>query len=215
MSNSTPLIQFSNVCLRLENEQRLSNISFHIDRGECVHLTGANGCGKTLVLELLAGLRKPTSGEIFVAGDSINQLNTVELRLLRRSMGLMLDGMNLLENQSILDNLLLATALSNESPWLAKKRALIALEKCGVKNVAYKKPCALSAGQRQLVMLARAVVNRPVCIIADEPFIHLDDNNAQTLMDLFGIFVHAGVSVIIASHHLLPLKNTSVRTIQL
>lgn len=215
MTNSTPLIQFSDVSLTLENEPRLSNVSFHIHRGECIHLTGPNGCGKSLVLELLAGLRKPTSGEIFVAGDCINHFNTTELRLLRRSMGLMLDGMVLLDDHTVIDNLLLSTAISSESPWTAKKRALMALEKCGVSQIANKKPMALSAGQRQLVMLARAIINRPVCIVADEPVAHLDDMNAQILMDLFGVFVHAGVSVLIASHHLLPPKNTTVRTITL
>ena len=215
MYSEPPLFEFRQVGVSIDDVVRLENLSFSAFRGEFVLLHGATGSGKTLVLEMLSGLRKPTEGEVIVAGDRINDYNELERRSLRRSMGLLMQGGLLLEARSVLENVLLPAVVAEESFREARARARIALEKCGLAALADLRPHELSAGQRQLAMLARAVVNRPALILADEPAAQLDDRNAQTLIDLLGMFAQAGVTVFLASHRIPRPRNVKVRVIEL
>ena len=121
----------------------------------------------------------------------------------------------LLDDRSVLENVLIPAVVAEESFREARARARIALEKCGLAALADLRPHELSAGQRQLAMLARAVVNRPALILADEPAAHLDDRNAQTLIDLLGMFAQAGVTVFLASHRIPRPRHVKVRVIEL
>ena len=215
MYSEPPLFEFRQVGVSIDDVVRLENLSFSAFRGEFVLLHGATGSGKTLVLEMLSGLRKPTEGEVIVAGDRINDYNELERRSLRRSMGLLMQGGLLLEDRSVLENALIPAVVAEESFREARARARIALEKCGLAALADLRPHELSAGQRQLAMLARAVVNRPALILADEPAAQLDDRNAQTLIDLLGMFAQAGVTVFLASHRIPRPRNVKVRVIEL
>ena len=215
MYSEPPLFEFRQVGVSIDDVVRLENLSFSAFRGEFVLLHGATGSGKTLVLEMLSGLRKPTEGEVIVAGDRINDYNELERRSLRRSMGLLMQGGLLLEDRSVLENVLIPAVVAEESFREARARARIALEKCGLAAHADLRPHELSAGQRQLAMLARAVVNRPALILADEPAAQLDDRNAQTLIDLLGMFAQAGVTVFLASHRIPRPRNVKVRVIEL
>lgn len=215
MYSEPPLFEFRQVGVSIDDVVRLENLSFSAFRGEFVLLHGATGSGKTLVLEMLSGLRKPTEGEVIVAGDRINDYNELERRSLRRSMGLLMQGGLLLEDRSVLENVLIPAVVAEESFREARTRARIALEKCGLAALADLRPHELSAGQRQLAMLARAVVNRPALILADEPAAQLDDRNAQTLIDLLGMFAQAGVTVFLASHRIPRPRNVKVRVIEL
>lgn len=215
MHSEPPLFEFRQVGVSIDDVVRLENLSFSAFRGEFVLLHGATGSGKTLVLEMLSGLRKPTEGEVIVAGDRINDYNELERRSLRRSMGLLMQGGLLLEDRSVLENVLIPAVVAEESFREARARARIALEKCGLAALADLRPHELSAGQRQLAMLARAVVNRPALILADEPAAQLDDRNAQTLIDLLGMFAQAGVTVFLASHRIPRPRNVKVRVIEL
>lgn len=215
MYSEPPLFEFRQVGVSIDDVVRLENLSFSAFRGEFVLLHGATGSGKTLVLEMLSGLRKPTEGEVVVAGDRINDYNELERRSLRRSMGLLMQGGLLLEDRSVLENVLIPAVVAEESFREARARARIALEKCGLAALADLRPHELSAGQRQLAMLARAVVNRPALILADEPAAQLDDRNAQTLIDLLGMFAQAGVTVFLASHRIPRPRNVKVRVIEL
>ena len=214
MYSEPPLFEFRQVGVSIDDVVRLENLSFSAFRGEFVLLHGATGSGKTLVLEMLSGLRKPTEGEVIVAGDRINDYNELERRSLRRSMGLLMQGGLLLEDRSVLENVLIPAVVAEESFREARARARIALEKCGLAALADLRPHELSAGQRQLAMLARAVVNRPALILADEPAAQLDDRNAQTLIDLLGMFAQAGVTVFLASHRIPRPRNVKVRVIE-
>lgn len=215
MYSEPPLFEFRQVGVSIDDVVRLENLSFSAFRGEFVLLHGATGSGRTLVLEMLSGLRKPTEGEVIVAGDRINDYNELERRSLRRSMGLLMQGGLLLEDRSVLENVLIPAVVAEESFREARARARIALEKCGLAALADLRPHELSAGQRQLAMLARAVVNRPALILADEPAAQLDDRNAQTLIDLLGMFAQAGVTVFLASHRIPRPRNVKVRVIEL
>lgn len=215
MYSEPPLFEFRQVGVSIDDVVRLENLSFSAFRGEFVLLHGATGSGKTLVLEMLSGLRKPTEGEVIVAGDRINDYNELERRSLRRSMGLLMQGGLLLEDRSVLENVLIPAVVAEESFREARARARIALEKCGLAALADLRPHELSAGQRQLAMLARAVVNRPALILADEPAAQLDDRNAQTLIDLLGMFAQAGVTVFLTSHRIPRPRSVKVRVIEL
>lgn len=215
MYSEPPLFEFRQVGVSIDDVVRLENLSFSAFRGEFVLLHGATGSGKTLVLEMLSGLRKPSEGEVIVAGDRINDYNELERRSLRRSMGLLMQGGLLLEDRSVLENVLIPAVVAEESFREARARARIALEKCGLAALADLRPHELSAGQRQLAMLARAVVNRPALILADEPAAQLDDRNAQTLIDLLGMFAQASVTVFLASHRIPRPRNVKVRVIEL
>lgn len=185
----------------------LNRLSLRVSRGEFVLLHGATGCGKSTVLRLLAGLVRPSAGEVIVAGDRVDLFNAMQRRWLRRSMGLMMQESRLLDDRSVHENVMLPALAAEESFSEARRRALLALEKCGIGDLATLSPAALSAGQRQLVLLARAVVNRPVVILADEPVAHLDQENARTLLELLAAFVRAGVTVVAASHeHIAPVR---------
>lgn len=197
----------------LDGAAAVDRVSLSVGRGEFVVLRGPTGSGKSTVLKLLAGLVQPTAGEVIVAGDRVDAFNEMERRWLRRSMGLMMQEGRLLEDRTIHENVMLPALAAEESYAEARRRALLALEKCGIADLAPALPGRLSAGERQLALLARAVVNRPVVILADEPVAHLDEANAGALLALLSAFARAGVTVVAASHKALPVTDVPMREI--
>lgn len=214
-SPTSPLVELSNVCLSFEeNRKVLNNVSLKIFRGEFVVLHGDTGCGKSSVLRLIAGLLNPTSGAVRVAGEDVQEFNSIQRRWLRRAIGLMLQNSTLLEDRSILENVMLPALAAGASTDDARQAAYAALAHCHIADTAEKMPIDLSSGQRQKVCLARAVVNQPVLILADEPAAHLDANNAQTLINLLGEFASAGVTIIAASHLLVVPNDIPYREVK-
>lgn len=198
-----PLVELSRVSLNFDDLQVLQDVSIKIYRGEFVVLHGSTGCGKSTVLRMIAGLLLPSSGSVRVAGEDVQEFSSLQRRWLRRAIGLMMQDSPLLEDRNILENVMLPALAADYSIEEARRRALSALSRCHMSEWAHAMPIDLSSGQRQQVSLARAVVNEPVLILADEPAAHLDGNNAQTLINLLGEFASAGVTVIVASHLLL------------
>ena len=199
--DGAPLLELRQASVVFDGAAAVDRVSLSVGRGELVVLRGPTGSGKSTVLKLLAGLVSPTAGEVIVAGDRVDAFNETERRWLRRSMGLMMQDARLLEDRSVHENVSLPALAACESYAEARRRASLALEKCGIAQLS---PARLSAGERQLALLARAVVNRPVVILADEPVAHLDDANARSLLALLSAFVRAGVTVIATSHEALP-----------
>ena len=212
---NAPLIELVNASVDLDDERRLVGITFNVTRGEFVCLHGSTGSGKSLSLKLIAGLIRPSAGEVRVAGERINDFTEREKLWMRRSMGIMVQDMQLLEDRTVLENVMLPALASEASFSEARKRAGSALKKCRIEHLARLRPHELSAGQKQLALLARAVVNHPVVILADEPAAHLDAENAPILMDLLGEFSQAGVCVILASHLELMPRSVACRSIHL
>lgn len=211
-----PLLELRSVSVVYDNGYpALTRLNLYVVRGEFVLLHGPTGCGKSTVLRLLAGLVRPSSGEVIVAGDRVDRFNEMQRRWLRRSMGLMLQEGRLLDDRSVHENVMLPALAAEESFDESRRRAMLALEKCGIGELASLSPHALSAGQRQLVLLARAVVNRPVVILADEPVAHLDQDNARTLLELLGAFARAGVTIVAASHERFPAGPVPIREVLL
>ncbi len=211
---NAPLIELMNAGIKFP-ERQIPSISFNVTRGEFVCLLGPTGSGKSLALDLISGLKRPSFGQVFVAGDCINNFNERQMMLVRRTMGIMGQELLLLQNRTILDNVMLPALAAEESYSEAKKRAVRALERCGIADLAQLRPSSLSAGQKQIACLARAIVNQPAVVLADEPCAHLDGNNGQHLMNLLGSVSLWGTSVIVASHLDLFPENVACRRIQL
>ena len=209
-----PLVQLSHVFVEFDQLQVLRDVSVDIYRGEFVVLHGDTGCGKSTVLRLIAGLLNPTRGAVRVAGEDVQEFSTLQRRWLRRAIGLMLQNSPLLEDRTILENVMLPALAADASTDQARQQALAALSRCHMSDWAQNYPIDLSSGQRQQVSLARAVVNQPVLILADEPAAHLDANNAQTVINLLGEFASAGVTVIVASHLLLAPRGIDYREVK-
>lgn len=215
MPDKAPLLELKNVSVSYGELNVINSLNLRVNRGEFVVIHGSTGCGKSTILHLIAGLVRPSSGEVIVAGDRVDQFSDAQCRWLRRAIGLMMQEGLLLEDRTLVENVMLPAIAANESMTEAHRRAMLALSKCGIAEFADQFPGALSAGQCQLACLARAVVNKPVLILADEPVAHLDDSNTKTLIDLLATFSAAGVTVILATHHHLAPEGCRYREITL
>jgi cell division transport system ATP-binding protein len=197
-----PLVSFDQVT-RLYDGGRaaLTDATFTLNRGEFVLLTGPSGAGKSTVVRLICGLEVPTSGQVMVAGEDIARMPRRALPFLRRSLGVVLQDLMLLDDRSVLDNVALPVLAAGLSHADALERAQAALARVALEPAAGRvRPDALSGGEQQRVALARAIVNRPALVLADEPTAHLDEPGASHLLELLEQFVVAGVTVMMATH---------------
>ena len=197
-----PLVSFDRVTKRYDGDRAaLTDATFTLNRGEFVLLTGPSGAGKSTVVRLVCGLEIPTSGQVMVAGEDIARMSGRALPFLRRSLGVVLQNLLLLNDRSVLDNVALPALAAGLSHTEARQRAQAALARVALEpRVARERPDALSGGEQQRVALARAIVNRPALVLADEPTAHLDETGALHLLQLLEQFVTAGVTVLMATH---------------
>lgn len=178
----------------------LSDVSVSIAKGELIFLAGPSGAGKSTLLNLICAIERPSSGSIQVNGHEISQLKPRSLPYLRRNLGLILQQQRLLLDRSILANVMLPLIVCGESRANAEKRALAALDKVGLLDKARDEPLSLSGGEQQCAAIARAIVNRPQIILADEPTANLDRDSANKIMDMLHTFHSAGVTCVISTH---------------
>jgi len=197
-----PLVTFDRVTKRYDRDRAaLADASFALDRSEFVLLTGPSGAGKSTVLRLICGLEQPSSGQVTVAGEDIARIRRRALPHLRRSLGVVLQNLMLLNDRSVLDNVALPALAAGLSHAAAQERARAALVRVALDPDAERAlPTALSGGEQQRVALARAIVNRPALVLADEPTAHVDDQGAEQLLQLLEQFTIAGVTVLMATH---------------
>ena len=198
---AAPLIVFDRVSKRYGDRTVVDELSFTISRNEFVLLSGPSGAGKTTVIRLIAALEAPTTGIIRVAGESLAHLKRRALPHLRRSIGIVLQNLMLLDDRTVLQNIALPVAAAG-FPWSeARTRATAALHRVGLDDAAARaRPRELSGGAQQRAALARALVNRPALLLVDEPTAHLDRTAATEVMRLLEQFVIAGVTVVMATH---------------
>lgn len=178
----------------------LNDASFSITTGEFVFIAGPSGAGKSTLLRLIAGLEAPDKGRITVNGQHLGDLSQRARPYLRRSVGVILQDTHLLFDRNTIENVLLPLAVVGEDPHLARTRARVALEKVGLIHKEYANPVELSGGEQQRLAIARAIVNRPAILIADEPTANLDRDTARRVMNVFKDFNHAGVTTLVATH---------------
>ena len=184
------------------NVAALRGVDFAVKRGEMVAIMGPSGCGKTTLLNCLSGLDEPTSGEIIIAGTSLKKLSDRQKTAYRaRQMGFIFQNFNLLPVLSAVENVELPMLVSGESGRKARRRALEMLDVVGLGERARHRPAELSGGQQQRVTIARALVNNPAIVWADEPTGNLDGEAAENVMDLLcKLNQEQGQTLVIVTH---------------
>ena len=195
--------------------EALKDVSFEIGDGEMVFITGHSGAGKSTLFRLLAAIEKPTSGSIVVDGQNLAALRRGAIPYLRRKFGLIFQDQKLLFDRSILDNVLLPLAIVGLPVREAIRRARAALDKVGLLERERVRPIALSGSEQQRLAIARAVVNRPSLLLADEPTTNLDSESAGQILDIFHSFHQVGVTLVIATHDVQWTARFSPRVLRL
>jgi cell division transport system ATP-binding protein len=178
----------------------LADISFKVSAGEFVYVAGPSGAGKSTLLKLIGGLEPPSRGSIQVNGQRLENLSARARPYLRRAVGVILQDTRLLYDRSVIDNVLLPLAVTGLAADVSRARARAALEKVGLSAKESASPIELSGGEQQRLAIARAIVNRPAILIADEPTASLDRETARRIMSVFKDFNRVGVTTVIASH---------------
>lgn len=178
----------------------LQNVSLNVDKGELVYLAGPSGAGKSTLLKMIAAIERPTSGRVIVNGQDIGKLKRASVPFLRRNLGLIFQQQRLLNDRSILANAMLPLLVSGASNVQAEQRARAALDKVGLLDRARALPLELSGGEQQRAAIARAIVNRPQIILADEPTANLDRAAADKVLDALHAFHSVGVTCMISTH---------------
>ena len=198
-----------------DGHEALKNVSFEVTAGEMVFLTGHSGAGKSTLFKLLAAIERPTAGSIVINGQNLAALRKSAIPYLRRKLGLIFQDQKLLFDRTVLDNVLLPLSIVGHPARDAPRRAQAALAKVGLPNREKAFPIALSGGEQQRLAIARAVVNRPAIILADEPTANLDAESATEILGIFRAFQQVGVTVLIATHDPLILARLKPRILRL
>jgi cell division transport system ATP-binding protein len=195
------MIRFNQVSKRYPGGyEALKNVSFKIAEGEMVFLTGHSGAGKSTLLNLVAAIERPNSGSVVIKGQNTSTLNSHALPYLRRNLGLIFQDHKLLFDRSVFDNVLLPLQICGFDHRESGKRVRAALDKVGLLKREKANPIALSGGEQQRLCIARAIVNRPSILLADEPTGNLDAESAHDIMNIFNSFHQVGVTLLISSH---------------
>jgi cell division transport system ATP-binding protein len=195
------LISFSSVVKRYPGGQEgLKGVSFTIEPGEFAFVAGHSGAGKSTLLKLIPAIERPSGGAILVNGQNVGAIKRTALPYLRRNLGLVFQDQKLLYDRSVYDNVMLPLAFSELGGREAARRARAALEKVGLLAREKANPIQLSGGEQQRLAIARAVVNRPSVLIADEPTANLDAGSAAAILEIFAAFNQVGVTVLVATH---------------
>ncbi len=209
------IISFSHVAKKYPgNVTALSDVSMEIAEGELVYLAGPSGAGKSTLLKLIAGIERPSGGVLLVSGQDMRKLSRATLPFLRRKLGLILQQHQLLQDRSLLQNVMLPLLVSASSVKEAEQRARVALERVGLGDRAGLLPQALSGGEQQRASIARAIVHRPRIILADEPTANLDRASGKLVIDMLQAFNSAGATCIISTHDERLVQNAD-RVVQL
>ncbi|MBW7903474.1 MAG: ATP-binding cassette domain-containing protein [Rhodocyclaceae bacterium] len=188
----------------------LADVSCEIATGEMVFVAGHSGAGKSTLVKLFAAIERPTAGGIVVNGQNLAALRPGAIPYLRRNFGLVFQDQKLLFDRNALENVLLPLAIVGTPRHEALRRAQAALDKVGLLERAKANPVALSGGEQQRLAIARAVVNRPAILLADEPTANLDAESAAGILDIFRAFHGVGVTVIVATHDPQPQPGARV-----
>ena len=210
------MIKFVNVSKRYpETGDVLRNISFHLRRGEIAFLTGHSGAGKSTLLRLIAAMERCSRGQILLDGQDLSHAKENQLPFIRRKMGFIYQDYKLLQDRTVFDNVALPLVIAGFGHHEIVRRVRAALDKVSLTGKEKKYPLALSGGEQQRVGIARAVVNKPPMIIADEPTGNLDPQLSKEIMFLFGQFQQVGVTVLIASHDISLITQLNYRVLKL
>ena len=197
------MIRFDEVSKRYPGGiEALSRVSFELAEGEMAFLTGHSGAGKSTLMKLVLLIERASQGQVFVNGTNLNRIPERQIPAIRRNIGVVFQNPHLLFDRPVFDNVALPLTISGFGPREVGRRVRAALSKVGLADKEQKLPVTLSGGEQQRVGIARAVVNKPPLLLADEPTGNLDPELSQEVINLFSQFNQVGVSVMIATHDL-------------
>ncbi len=210
------MLKFDHVSKRYPDAgDALTDVSFHLARGEMAFLTGHSGAGKSTLLKLIAMMETCSRGQILLDGQNLNRIKERQIPYLRRHLGLIFQDYKLLTDRTVFDNVALPLVISGYGQQDIARRVRAALDKVGLLGKEKKYPLALSGGEQQRVGIARAVVNKPRLILADEPTGNLDPELSAEVMHLFEQFQQVGATVLIASHDIDLINRMGYRVLTL
>jgi len=211
------MIQLHNVGKRYPaGHEALHEVSFGVERGEMVFITGHSGAGKSTLLKLLGVIERPSVGELIVNDRNLGRLSKRLIPYHRRTLGMIYQDFRLLADRTIFDNVALPLVIAGHyDQQEIRRRARAALDKVGLLGKEKLYPLELSGGEQQRVGIARAVVHKPVLLLADEPTGNLDPTLAGEIMALFEAFNRVGVTVLIASHNVELIAHMQRRVLVL
>ncbi len=181
--------------------EALKNVSFEVEPGEFVAIMGESGSGKTTLLNLLAAFDRPTGGEIRLSGKALSGVKDRDIAAFRReNLGFVFQDFNLLDTFSLEDNIYLPLVLAGQAYPEMRERLMPVAEKLGITEILKKYPYEVSGGQKQRAAIARALITRPMLVLADEPTGALDSRSADELLRLFGQINRGGQTVLMVTH---------------
>lgn len=195
------MIQFSAVAKRYPNgHEALRDVSLEVKAGEMIVVTGHSGAGKSTLLKLASGIERATGGSVVVNGQNLSSLGETALAILRRHIGFVFQDHKLLFDRPAWDNVALPLRIAGASSDEVGRRVRASLDKVGLLGKEKAMPIALSGGEQQRLCIARAIVNRPAMLVADEPTGNLDADSSRQILDLFLSFNRVGVTVLLSTH---------------
>ncbi len=210
------MIVFSNTFKRYPNGfEALKGVSLTIEKAEIVVVSGRSGAGKSTLLKLAAGIEFATEGNVMVNGQNVRELRDEGLCVMRRNLGIVFQDHKLLFDRSAFENVALPLSIAGFTRNEIGKRVRASLDKVGLLNREKSYPVTLSGGEQQRLCIARAIVNRPSILIADEPTGNLDDEYAATIIALFESFNQVGVTVLLSTHNETGLAKLKCRRVAL
>lgn len=193
----------------------LDRVSFHLAKGEMAFLTGHSGAGKSTLLRLISLIERPSAGKVVINRVDLSKITPRQIPFIRRDIGIIFQDHRLLPNHSVFDNVALPLVIEGFTGRDMARRVHAALDQVGLLEKARCLPATLSGGEAQRVGIARAIVNKPPLLLADEPTGNLDPELSKDIMRMFEAFNQAGVSVLIASHDLGLIARMRYRTMTL
>ncbi|GAA0301067.1 cell division ATP-binding protein FtsE [Psychrosphaera haliotis] len=193
----------------------LEKVSFEVEKGEMAFLTGHSGAGKSTLLKLISMIERPSIGNVFINDKNLNLITPSKVPYARRDIGMIFQNHRLLQEHTVFDNVALPLVIEGYTQGEIAKRVHAALDKVGLLDKAKYLPKILSGGEQQRVGIARAVVNKPPLLLADEPTGNLDPELSKEIINVFQQFNDVGVSVLIATHDLGLIARMRNRTLTL
>jgi cell division transport system ATP-binding protein len=195
------MILFTRVSKRYAHgNEALSQVSFHIEKGGFLFVSGPSGAGKTTLVKLILAMEKPSEGSVIVAGRNVSALASQAVPYLRRNVGVIFQDYKLIQNRSVFANVSLALEILGWRSGEIRKRTGQILERLGIEHLAKHFPQEISGGEQQRVAIARALANNPPILVADEPTGSIDPALAREIMDLLVDTHKKGTTVLVATH---------------
>lgn len=206
------MIHFDNVYKRYASgHEALGGVSYRMDQGEMAFLTGHSGAGKSTLMKLIMLMERASQGQVIVDGQNLGRLSKSQIPFHRRKVGVVFQNHQLLFDRNVYHNVALPLVIAGYQPREVGRRVRAALDKVGLLSKEKLNPIELSGGEQQRIGIARAVVNKPRLLLADEPTGNLDPKLSAEIMDLFKQFNQVGVTVLIASHDLALVESLGYR----